>query len=1099
MLKWFLGDNSQPTILISGLFLTSLFLTACGGSSGGGGGGGDVTPPQVIQPISPLANATNVPVASNISATFSEPVQTGSVTFLLNGPGGAISTSVPVLNAGKDSVTITPNAVLANNTTYVATISAAKDSAGNNIAAPFNWSFTTEPVNNAPTVSSHTPTVNATGVPVNTSISIVFSEAMDPATINATNITVSGGVMASSVSYSGVTAVFTPSADLANSTTYVVVVNSGGSGVKDATNIPMAANYIFSFTTASAPDLTPPTVSSTTPVINATGVTLNSAIIATFSEAMNPASISETTFSLKETVSATPVTGTVSYNGVTATFTPDSVLRGTTQYTATLAGGVGNIEDQSGNVLVTNYSWSFTTGPSPDTTPPYVSSTVPVDTGTTVGTNTAITALFSEPVDPGTVNSSNFTVYDNTNTSSVAGSITYNGLTASFTPIANLANSSLHTATLSGVKDIAGNPMALTSWTFTTAAAPDVTAPSVVLPTTPADMATNVDISTSISAEFDEPMDAATLGTGTFTVFDMTNTAPVAGVLTYNGVTASFLPSSNLAFSALISVTIDGATDLAGNPLPLTNWTFTTSAMPDTTGPQITATNPVNLATDVIVRPTITVTFNEAIDCSTLLDSSLVLTGGSPVSFISTCSTDVATFIPTTDLARNTVYTATLSSTVTDIAGNTLVANAFNPWMFTTVPKLWTVQSGSTSHDQVGAVVTDSVGNVYITGSTLGDMDGQVNSGGNDIYLAKFTPEGVRVWTRMLGSTQTDIGQSAVVDSADNIYVAGYSRGDLGGNLNNNNTKDIAIVKFNSDGVLQWTKLFGTNADDVANSVTVDGADNVYLTGTTYGNFDGASAMRNGSELFVLKLDSTGTEQWRTQLGSDVDIVSQSIATDSTSVFVTGYASGNIQEPVLVTNNGSTDILLAKFSAATGTLEISKLYGSSTDNRGYGIATDGTNLYFIGNTQLGFNGETPVGDLDAFLMQTDLFGVVQWTRIFGTTLADRGRGVVMDASGDVYVTGYTSGSFTGAVNAGSNDIFVTKYNNLGNTVWVGPVVKQLGSAADDSALAIASYNVGMAVDIFVAGETLGAFDGNPALGLYDYFIVNYDGVTGLKN
>ncbi len=1104
-------ENYRPLLssLVVSFFLLVLASCGGGGSGGGGGtGGGDTSPPNVITPLSPANNATDVVVDANVSATFSESVVPGSVVFLLNGPGGSIpKQSALTFNTANDNVTFNPDGPISGsleyNTTYVATISAAKDAAGNDLTTPFSWSFTTvaAPDTTPPTVSSHIPSFGAIDVSADSVISITFSEPMNPATIIATNITVSGGVTASSITYNGVTAVFTPSGNLANNTNYTVTVTTG---VKDVDSNPMTTEYKFNFTTANVvvPDTTPPTVSSTVPAVNATGVSLNSAVSATFSEALDPATISAASFSVVETSGGTPVTGVVTYTGVTATFTPASDLAGDTQFTATLTGGGGNIADLAGIVLVADYVWNFTTGPVPDTTPPTVVSTVPADTATGVALTTTITALFSEAIDPATISTTNFSVYDETNSFPVSGTATYNGLTATFTPNSSLANGPVYRATLSGVMDIAGNPLALTTWTFTVVNTPDITAPTLG-PTVPADTAIDIDVTTAISATFDEPMNAATLTTATFTALDTTNSLTVNGTVTYDGTTATFQPDTALASLADITVTINGATDLAGNPLAVSNWTFTTSAAPDITGPQIISTSPVDIATGISLRPTITVKFSEVIDCATLLNSSLSLTGGSVVTFTSSCSTDTATFTPTTDLTRNTFYTATLSSSVTDIAGNSLVAGAVpNPWTFTTVPELWTVQFGSTSHDQARGVVTDSLGNVYITGSTLSDMDGQVNAGGNDIFLIKYSPAGERLWTRFTGTNRTDFANALAIDGADNIYVVGYSVGDLEGNINNGGTKDIAVLKYSASGARLWTRLYGTGNVDFASAIDVDTSGNIYVTGSTLGNFDGASPLpRKGSELFLLKIDSSGTELWRTQLGSTNDIFARGVATYGADVFVTGYSSGDIGLQML---NGATDVFLTRFAVSDGAFELAALYGNASDNRGHGIANDGANLYITGNTQNGLKGiggvvVPGIGGIDSFLMKTDVDGVVLWTKIIGTSGVDLGRGITIDTGGAVYVTGYTNGSFAGTSNAGNNDLFVSKYDSTGTTAWTTPVVQQLGSTADDTARAITTYTSMGVTDVFVVGETLGALDGNVSFGLNDFFAVNYGGASGTKN
>ena len=109
-----------------------------------------------------------------------------------------------------------------------------------------------------------------------------------------------------------------------------------------------------------APDVIPPTVISTDPANNATGVALNKIITATFSEAMDQSTITTGTFTLQQ--GATPVSGTVSYTGTTATFTPVSNLAASTLFTATMTTGA---KDLAGNALASNYVWSFTTGAAP--------------------------------------------------------------------------------------------------------------------------------------------------------------------------------------------------------------------------------------------------------------------------------------------------------------------------------------------------------------------------------------------------------------------------------------------------------------------------------------------------------------------------------------------------------------------------------------------------------------------------------------------------------------------------------------------------------------------------------------------------------------
>src|SRR5258705_3216438 len=155
----------------------------------------------------------------------------------------------------------------------------------------------------------------------------------------------------------------------------------------------MAANFTWQFTTAAAPDTTPPTVSSTSPANGASGLALNSSVSATFSEAMTNATLTTTSFRLATTSGGVAVAGTVNISGDTATFTPSASLAGSTQYTATITTAA---KDAAGNAIAANFTWQFTTAAAPETTPPTVSSTSPVNAATGVALNSSVSAIFSE-------------------------------------------------------------------------------------------------------------------------------------------------------------------------------------------------------------------------------------------------------------------------------------------------------------------------------------------------------------------------------------------------------------------------------------------------------------------------------------------------------------------------------------------------------------------------------------------------------------------------------------------------------------------------------------------------------------------------------
>ena len=116
--------------------------------------------------------------------------------------------------------------------------------------------------------------------------------------------------------------------------------------------------------------------------------------------------------------------------------------------------------------------------------------------------------------------------------------------------------------------------------------------------------------------------------------------------------------------------------------------------------------------------------------------------------------------------------------------------------------KQWTKQLGTSSDDKGRGVTTDPSGNIYVTGETRGNLDGNTNSGSFDIFLIKYNSSGTKQWTKQLGTSSVDKGRGVTTDSSGNIYVTGDTEGDLDGNTNSGSV-DIFLVKYNSDGVKQ--------------------------------------------------------------------------------------------------------------------------------------------------------------------------------------------------------------------------------------------------------------------------------------------------------
>ena len=323
--------------------------------------------------------------------------------------------------------------------------------------------------------------------------------------------------------------------------------------------------------TGTNPGLIPPTVISETPPSGAAGVCPTAVITATFSVAMQPATINATTFTV------TPgVIGTITHDTTNTifTFTPSSALALSTQYTATITTGA---IDVYGIALASDFVWTFTTS-SEACAPPTVLSVTP---GNGVCPSTAVTATFSEAMLASTIISpaTTFTL-TGPGVTPVAGAVTYAASTATFTPTNPLAVSTLYTATITtGAQDLNGDALASNNvWTFTTAS--DACAPPTVVSVAPPDLAVGICPSTLVVATFSEAMNPFTINTTTFTLTGPGIT-PVAGTVTYvvSSYVATFTPTNPLALDTLYTATITtGAQDLAGDPLASNFvWTFTTS------------------------------------------------------------------------------------------------------------------------------------------------------------------------------------------------------------------------------------------------------------------------------------------------------------------------------------------------------------------------------------------------------------------------------------------------------------------------------------------------------------------------------------------
>ncbi len=621
----------------------------------------------------PADKVTNVSVNTEINILFSQDMDPATIsgsTFTVKQGNSAVAGTV-VLNG--TTATFTPTNALSPGLVYTGTITTgAKNGLGIALGSNFVWSFTTAAaeVAVAPTVISTDPTNNAINVAFDKVIKAVFSQEMNPATISAATFSLKQGntTINGTLSFSGKTLSFKPNNPLSPSLVYTGTITTG---VKNTSGTALGANFVWNFTTAASEVAVAPSVTSTDPANNATNVAYDKVIKAVFSQDMDPATISGSTFSLKQ--GNTTINGTVSYSGKTLSFIPNSPLSPGLVYTGLITSGAKNT---LGVALESNYVWKFTTVAA--AVPPTVTSTDPVNNATNVALNKTVKAVFSVAMDPSSITGSTFTVKQGNTV--VAGTVTYSGTTASFVPTNPLSNSLVYTTTITtGAKNTSGTAMASNYvWKFTTVAA---AAPPTVTSTDPANNATNVVLNKTVKAVFSEAMDPASITGSTFTLKQGNTT--VTGTVTYAGTTASFVPTTpllpNLVYTATITT---GAKNTTGTALKNNYvWTFTTAAA---VAPTVLSTDPQNNAQNVVLNKVIKATFSEPMNPATISGATFTLKQGTTtVNGSVTYSGATASFTPNNPLLSNKTYTATITTGAQNLAGTGLAEDYV--WTFTTL------------------------------------------------------------------------------------------------------------------------------------------------------------------------------------------------------------------------------------------------------------------------------------------------------------------------------------------------------------------------------------------------------------------------------
>jgi hypothetical protein len=482
------------------------------------------------------------------------------------------------------------------------------------------------------------------------------------------------------------------------------------------------------------------------------------------------------------------------------------------------------------------------------------------------------------------------------------------------------------------------------------------------------------------------------------------------------------------------------------------------------------------------------------------------LSGGQQLTLLNnntnpTIITSNSSFTFSTPLANNSNYAVTVGTqpvgqtcTVRNGSGSSVATNVTNVTVTCGSPWIGTKQLGATGALTTGnSVATDSSGNVYVTGSTNGNLDGNTLTGTNDVFLTKYDSSGNKLFTKQLGAVGAETyGNGIAIDSIGNVYITGGTSGNLDGNTRSGTT-DVFLTKYDSSGNKLFTKQLGvSSAQTQGQGIAIDSNSNVYITGNTSGNLDG-NTLNGTTNFFLSKYDSSGNKLFTKQLGAtSAYTYGVSVATDSSAnVFVTGRTNGNLDGNTLT---GSADFFLTKYDSSGNKLFTKQLGAVGATTYGYGVATSNSgNVYVTGYTNGNLDGNTLTGSADFFLTKYDNSGNKLFTKQLGAVGAGTtgDGGISTDSSGNIYVAGSTNGNLDGNTLSGTNDSFLTKYDASGNRLFT----KQLGvTNVGTRGLSLAKDNLG---NLFVAGFTAGRLDGNLLRGTWDFFVTKYDN-NGVK-
>lgn len=386
-------------------------------------------------------------------------------------------------------------------------------------------------------------------------------------------------------------------------------------------------------------------------------------------------------------------------------------------------------------------------------------------------------------------------------------------------------------------------------------------------------------------------------------------------------------------------------------------------------------------------------------------------------------------------------------------------------------------QLGSDTSEVATSVASNGQGNVYVTGWTTGDLDGNTNAGMKDVFLAKYDAVGNKLWTRQTGSINIDEAAAVAIDSLGNIYITGTTYADLAGVDTHQGGADIFIAKYDATGELMNIWQFGTPQNDQAFDILIDSNDSLYVTGRTYGDLAGPGSLISLSDYFIAKLDSDGNQLWLEQGSYDF-------------VYCPFYCSTieaqDIGNALALDPDGNINIAVTSFSLGQNG-HIATYQPDGTFNGDISVALsndisiDSTGAIYVTGQ---FAPSPGMYDIGIIKYQSD--GTQVWFKQLASSENENVLGIANDTANYVHITGYTRGSFDGLENTIGFDMFAARFDSEGNHMWT----KQLGGdGTNEIGRAITIDTTG---HLIIAGETESNLGDNINAGEKDLFVLKYD-------